>query len=160
MAATQGRAFWILDDISPLRQADADRGRVRTRLLVPAPAERVQTGAALVDRIDGWMNAVVEEDDEHFLDALHSPARLDFNLMWLLGEVDRMEPPITAGMAERVADVRGGWSRRHAEYEAIVEEDPAAFSELTAEHGTPPVTVPDFPHELPSKRWTNTLPTC
>ena len=37
VAATQGRSFWILDDVSPLRQAP---GADQTRLFEPAPAVR------------------------------------------------------------------------------------------------------------------------
>lgn len=41
IAATQGRAFWILDDISPLRQLDAKERR-EVRLFRPAAAEQVR----------------------------------------------------------------------------------------------------------------------
>ena len=41
VAATQGRSFWILDDVSPLRQ-DAPRGR--THLFAPSPAVRFFSG--------------------------------------------------------------------------------------------------------------------
>lgn len=40
--ATHGRSFWILDDISPLRQFDAARSPRAAALLKPAPAIRVQ----------------------------------------------------------------------------------------------------------------------
>jgi hypothetical protein len=39
IAATQGRAIWVLDDVSPLRQMSAADG---TRLFAPAPAIRVR----------------------------------------------------------------------------------------------------------------------
>jgi len=39
IAATQGRAFWILDDLSPLQQLDS--APKRTRLFVPRPAWRM-----------------------------------------------------------------------------------------------------------------------
>jgi len=41
VAATQGRAFWILDDLSPLQQAQDDPA---TRLLAPRSAVRVEQG--------------------------------------------------------------------------------------------------------------------
>jgi len=45
IAATHGRGFWILDDISPLRQWHAAPGaETRTQLLKPATAYRVLTG--------------------------------------------------------------------------------------------------------------------
>ncbi len=42
VAATYGRAFWILDDVSPLRQIDAATARHKVFLYQPARAFRVQ----------------------------------------------------------------------------------------------------------------------
>lgn len=41
VASTQGRAFWILDDLSPLQHAEGASG---PRLIAPRPAYRVQQG--------------------------------------------------------------------------------------------------------------------
>ena len=40
--ATHGRSFWILDDISPLRQIKADTADTSNLLFKPAPAYRVR----------------------------------------------------------------------------------------------------------------------
>jgi hypothetical protein len=40
--ATHGRSFWILDDISPLRQINADTAATSNLLFKPAPAYRVR----------------------------------------------------------------------------------------------------------------------
>jgi photosystem II stability/assembly factor-like uncharacterized protein len=40
--ATHGRAFWILDDITPLRQLDSQVARSDAHLFAPAPAIRVR----------------------------------------------------------------------------------------------------------------------
>ena len=42
IVATHGRSFWILDDVSPLRQLAADAGKQPSMLLPPAPAWRVR----------------------------------------------------------------------------------------------------------------------
>ena len=42
IAATQGRAIWVLDDVSPLRQLDAQTAKAGTYLFAPAPAFRVR----------------------------------------------------------------------------------------------------------------------
>ena len=41
IVATHGRGFWILDDITPLRQIAADVAKASTYLFAPAPAWRV-----------------------------------------------------------------------------------------------------------------------
>jgi photosystem II stability/assembly factor-like uncharacterized protein len=42
IAATQGRAIWVLDDVSPLRQLDAATANAPAHLFTPAPALRVR----------------------------------------------------------------------------------------------------------------------
>jgi len=45
VAATQGRAFWILDDLSPLRQLGDLAGDAAVHLFAPAPAYRTDGGS-------------------------------------------------------------------------------------------------------------------
>jgi photosystem II stability/assembly factor-like uncharacterized protein len=42
IVATHGRSFWVLDDLSPLRQLAAASGEEKTLLFAPAPAWRVR----------------------------------------------------------------------------------------------------------------------
>jgi photosystem II stability/assembly factor-like uncharacterized protein len=44
VVATHGRAFWILDDVSPLRQYSDDLVKKEVHLYTPGPAYRVQAG--------------------------------------------------------------------------------------------------------------------
>ncbi|MGB9361333.1 MAG: hypothetical protein WCA99_07010 [Candidatus Sulfotelmatobacter sp.] len=44
VVATHGRAFWILDDISPLRQFTDDVAKQDVHLYTPGPAYRIQAG--------------------------------------------------------------------------------------------------------------------
>ncbi len=46
VVATHGRAFWILDDVSPLRQYKDDVAQKDAFLYTPATAYRIQAGAA------------------------------------------------------------------------------------------------------------------
>ena len=46
VAATQGRAFWILDDLSPLRQINADTAAADFHLFQPATAYQIAQGGA------------------------------------------------------------------------------------------------------------------
>ena len=53
-AATQGRSFWILDDVTPLRQLSPDVAKADAHLFAPATAVRV--GGAGVPRTDAGSN--------------------------------------------------------------------------------------------------------
>jgi hypothetical protein len=44
VVATHGRAFWILDDVSPLRQFSDDLAKKDIHLYTPGPAYRIQAG--------------------------------------------------------------------------------------------------------------------
>ncbi len=46
VVATHGRAFWILDDVSPLRQFGDDLQKKAVHLYTPGPAYRIQAGEA------------------------------------------------------------------------------------------------------------------
>jgi photosystem II stability/assembly factor-like uncharacterized protein len=46
VVATHGRAFWILDDVSPLRQFTDDVAKQDVHLYMPAPTYRIQAGKA------------------------------------------------------------------------------------------------------------------
>ena len=50
VVATHGRAFWILDDLSPLRQYSDDIAKKDAFLYAPAMAYRIQAGAGGGDR--------------------------------------------------------------------------------------------------------------
>ncbi|HSR41495.1 MAG TPA: hypothetical protein VLL48_04980, partial [Longimicrobiales bacterium] len=51
VVATQGRSFWILDDLSPLHQLDAQVAQAQRHLFAPSPAYRVEGGFG---RGEGW----------------------------------------------------------------------------------------------------------
>ncbi len=44
VVSTQGRSFWILDDITPMRQSTRESDRAEVYLFEPAPAYRVGRG--------------------------------------------------------------------------------------------------------------------
>ena len=48
--ATHGRAFWILDDVSPLRQFDAATASAGFHLFKPADAFRINPGEFFLPR--------------------------------------------------------------------------------------------------------------
>lgn len=49
--STQGRSFWVLDDLTPLRELAADPGAAPVRLYAPRPAAR-GTGGAPLNEVD------------------------------------------------------------------------------------------------------------
>ncbi len=50
VVATHGRAFWILDDVAPLRQYTDEINQKEAFLYTPSPAYRIQAGASSFER--------------------------------------------------------------------------------------------------------------
>jgi photosystem II stability/assembly factor-like uncharacterized protein len=79
VVATYGRGFWILDDLSPLRQFSGDLVQKNAEFFTPRPAYRFRGGEALLtpteDPVDGfnppdgaslnyWLKTAVKEKDK------------------------------------------------------------------------------------------------
>ncbi len=97
---------------------------------------------ALIARIDAWLNEVVEEDNEHFVNAQHSSTRMDFSLLEILAMVDTMDPPLTQGLRARVSDVRGRWARLQREYRSMLDEQLAAINSVITQKTIPAIVPP------------------
>jgi hypothetical protein len=121
LRAIQGETVELLDAVQAMKAA---RAGIQSTMAASPAARRA--GAALDKRIERWLDLTVEINDKHFVDPSHSSERLDFNLLSVLGMVDNMDPPLTAGLLDRVGDVRKEWQQRRSEYSALSEEA-AAF---------------------------------
>jgi hypothetical protein len=121
VASTQGRAFWILDDLSPLQQG-GDGG---VELFAPRAAYRVQQGGGFGSRANLGTNPP-------------EGAIIDF-------VVDEMGDETIAKL--EVLDERGGLVRSYAS-DATEDEDDAALLDIEA--GANRVSW-DLRHETPSK---------
>lgn len=118
LATLKAETIAMLDAVQAVKTA---RRELQSSLAVMDGSRR-RAGAALDARFDTWLNLTVEANDRHFIDPGHSSERLDFNLLAVLGMVDNMDAPITAGLSQRVADIRAEWVKRQAEYLALSRE--------------------------------------
>jgi len=63
VAATQGRAFWILDDIEPLRQMNETVAKAKNHLFAPGPAHRMDGGGPDPNAFDNWKDRIQADGD-------------------------------------------------------------------------------------------------
>ena len=145
VASTQGRSFWILDDLSPLQQGtDVAEGGVR--LFAPRAAYRVQQGGGFGSRANLGTNPPEGAIIDFVLDEL--PDELDDELPDELDdELDDELPDETTATLE-VFDESGELVRRYASDAAEEGEDDA--SRLDIEVGANRTSW-DLRHETPSK---------
>ena len=102
--ATHGRAFWVLDNITPLRQITADKNAAKARLFKPAAAVRVDN--------DSFLGSPFPPE-EPLANNPPNGAMVDYYL------------PVQAGkMALEVLDAKGKLVRRYASGEKKEEKLP------------------------------------
>ena len=104
--ATHGRGFWILDDISPLRQTNADVASESTRLLAPSTAIRVRPA--------GFTGTPLPKDEP----TAENPAfgaRIDY----VLAQAPSQPISLT------ISDAQGQLVRRYSSADAPEKLDPA-----------------------------------
>lgn len=104
-------------------------------------AEIADERNALEQRIDDWLDAVVQDSDDNFIGAQHSPGRLDFSMAEILNMVDRMRPPLTQGMMSRVRDVRARWAEQREKYQDILDNELAQFNRKTTTLSIPSISA-------------------
>jgi photosystem II stability/assembly factor-like uncharacterized protein len=103
VVGTHGRSFWVLDDLTPLRQADAVAGAVDLALLAPRPAVRFHAAP---------FQGSPEPKDEPMADNPTNGANLDYVVKGASTEPVVLE----------IVDAAGGLVRRYASDD---EEPPA-----------------------------------
>ncbi len=141
LAAIYAEADSILKSAESLRTVRTRVDNLIDMMAESDVAEIATARDALNIKIDTWLDAVVEQSNEHFVDAQHSSTRLDFSMIEILNMVDMMEPPLTQGLMSRVADVRARWAARSKDYQSILNGELAAFNSVTAKRSIPAITA-------------------
>ena len=138
----------IYDEAVAVVQSAQELQSIRTRvgnlleIMDDAASQEIEPlREALVSRIDEWLNDVIEEDNEHFVNAQHSSTRMDFSYLEIMLMVDMMEPPLTQGILHRVGDVRARWSVLQENYEKLLNSELAAFNTAINERSMPAISV-------------------
>jgi photosystem II stability/assembly factor-like uncharacterized protein len=123
--ATHGRALWILDDVTPLRQVDAVLAREEAWLFTPATAVRVRPA--------GFAGTPMPKDEPRAENPL-----LGANLDYVLGRVP--ETAVTLG----ILDEKGELVRRYSSADKL-QELGREERRLAPEFLSPPVVLPATP---------------
>jgi photosystem II stability/assembly factor-like uncharacterized protein len=132
---------WLVKTVRSLRQARGEVATLAKLMGDSEPTEVATARSALTQKINTWLESAVEEKDEHFVDAQHSPSRLDFSMFEALNFVDASDPPLTQGLEHRVSDVRARWAAHRAEYEDLINGELARYNAATSKQSTPAILI-------------------
>ncbi len=113
--STQGRGFWVLDDMSPLRALGSDGSRLHgLRPALDSAARRGgrqgQRAAALVQAISQWEAGAVAREVEDGNDRVDFGGRPAFDLIVAIAWLDGSDPPVTSGFFNVARDLSARWA--------------------------------------------------
>ena len=157
IAATQGRSFWILDDLTPLQQLDANVTKKTAHLFAPRPTWR--TGGFVSTRaqnqgtnlqsgvlVNYWIHPSVKSGTKVKLAFLNADGSV---IRELEGEVKPPAPPVEAAaqkdppaQPEKKIDIKSEGGEQEAKATEPEEKDPKAEKEK--ERNKLPDSVPGF----------------
>jgi len=141
LEAIYAEAIAVVQTVKSLQSVRTRVGNLLDMMDDAASQEIASLRDALIGRIEGWLNDVVEEDNEHFVNAQHSSTRMDYSLLEIMMMVDMMEPPLTQGILARAGDVRTRWSALQIDYQEILDGELAAFNLVIAEKSIPAISA-------------------
>ena len=141
LEAIYAEAIAVVQTVQSLQSIRTRVGNLLDMMDDDASQEIASLRDALIGGIDGWLNDVIEEDNEHFVNAQHSSTRMDFSLLEIMMMVDMMESPLTQGILARSGDVRNRWSALQNDYQGILDGELAAFNSVIAEKSIPAISA-------------------
>jgi photosystem II stability/assembly factor-like uncharacterized protein len=93
VASTAGRSFWILDDLSPLQQAEGFLGSTKAHLFAPRPAYRVERGFSFGTPVAVGSNPPPGAIIDFVVDEVSEDRRISLEILDGSGTVIRRYPP-------------------------------------------------------------------
>jgi len=143
LAAIRDRVVAIHDGVNRMRAVREQVEELVERTAGHDQAEAI-AGAAetLTAAIDAWEEKLVQRRQKTFQDVINFPNRLNAEFLFLMDQIENLEPLVTDGQRQRFADLDAEWQPLKAEMDRILNEDLAAFNRIFADHGIPAVIVP------------------
>jgi hypothetical protein len=106
--------------------------------------ELADASKALADKIEAWEDKIVQTKQkfpQKNPDPLHSPYRLDFDMVWIMTDADRAGPPVNQGHKDLYESYEKSWRERQAEMSELLEEVREFNARITRE-SIPPIMIP------------------
>ena len=136
-----------------VNRMDAVKGQVESLVGLTKDREDavaiVEAGDALVEKIDGWKEHIIQQKQKTFQDVINFPNKLNAQFIYLMSTVDGAEPPLTEGEKMRFNDLVAEWATYEAEMQSILDTDVPAFNDLYQQQALPAIIVPEMEAKAP-----------
>ncbi|MFH6602764.1 WD40/YVTN/BNR-like repeat-containing protein [Maribacter algicola] len=103
----------------------------------------LEKGKALIERIDTWEANLIQPEQKTFQDVINYHNQLNAEFMELKDYIDAVEPKVTQGANERLADLLSQWKIFETERDAIVNTEMDAYNKLYQELSIPALILED-----------------
>jgi len=107
----------------------------------PKEKELDSRAQLLCEKLEGWEKSLIQTRQATFQDVINYPNRLLAELLWLKGQSDTIDPRITAGARERLADLKSEWESAKRSLQPILDEL-GAFNAAYKARELPAVMIP------------------
>ena len=110
---------------------------------VPEAKDFLKQAETLDEKINEWLNQLIQKDQKTFQDVINFPNRLNAEIMNLIDRVDTGDPRVTEGAKTRMKDLSQEWSTFKSQMMQILEMDVKQFNEAYKKLEIPALILPD-----------------
>ena len=108
-----------------------------------AQSSLVAKAKGITDQINIWERQLIQPDQKTFQDVINFPNRLNAELLDLHNRCDGVDPRVTQGAEDRLADLVAEWEGLAEERDLIIFNEMAEFNKLYSEQQLPALFLPD-----------------
>lgn len=135
----------IHDAVNAMRSAKTQLAQYKTVLEGNAAAEELlKKGDSLTKRITTWEEQLIQPKQKTFQDVINFPNKLNAQFLHLRGYGAAVDPKITSGAKERLADLQQQWESYKLEHDAIVSKEMKEYNALFAALGLPAIIIEQY----------------
>ncbi len=109
----------------------------------PGTDALVSIGDSIVNVMKTWEEKIIQPDQKTFQDVINFPNRLNAEITSLLSRMSGMQPKVSNGIKQRLADLRSEYAQRQSEKDHIVNVLFTQYNELFKASEIDVLTIPD-----------------
>lgn len=106
-----------------------------------AHATLVESGNALLKKIDVWENQVIQTKQKNTQDVINFPSMLNTEFFTLRNKLDVHDPKITQGVRDRLNDLEMEWKKHQQLLDQLIATDVANYNRAFKEKNIPALMV-------------------
>ena len=141
----------IHNSVNRMRKVKSQIENITAILSIWTPTEKdnkdmtalVDTGKAVLNKINAWENSLITTKQETFQDVINFYNRLNAELLDLKKRVDVHDPRPTTGAMSRFTDLSKQWAVQKGILDKLINVEVVKFNDMYRQKALPALIVPD-----------------